>query len=78
MTEIILPELGEGIKSATVAFWHVKAGGSVTAGDEICEVTTDKATFNIEAPSSGRLKAITVAVGQESKVGTVLGLIEQS
>lgn len=76
MSEIILPELGEGITKATVAYWHVKEGDLVQVGDEVCEVTTDKATFNVEAPSNGRLKSITVKQGQESSVGSVLGMIE--
>ena len=76
MTTIVLPELGEGIKSAIVAYWHVKAGDLVTQGDEVCEVTTDKATFNVEAPVSGKIAAINVPVGQEGQVGGVLGVIE--
>ena len=76
MTKIILPELGEGITKATVAFWHLKEGDRINAGDEVCEVTTDKATFNVEAPVSGRLKSIAVAQGQDGLVGSVLGTIE--
>ncbi len=76
MTKIILPELGEGITKATMALWHVKEGDSVTQGDEICEVTTDKATFNIEAPATGRIQSINVKVGQDGDVGGILGSIE--
>ncbi|MEI7998656.1 MAG: lipoyl domain-containing protein [Candidatus Omnitrophota bacterium] len=76
MINIILPELGEGISKATVAFWHVQEGDSINAGDEICEVTTDKATFNVEAPAAGHLKSIVLKQGQEALVGTVLGIIE--
>ena len=76
MTQILLPELGEGITKATVAFWHHKEGDMVGKGDEICEVTTDKAVFNVEAPADGGLKTIAVKVGQEAQVGGVLGTIE--
>ena len=76
MTNIILPELGEGITKATVAFWHVKEGDQVQAGDEVCEVTTDKATFNVEAPAKGRVKKIAVKEGEDGLVGGVLGTIE--
>ena len=75
MTQILLPELGEGIKKATVALWHVKEGDSVKLGDEICEVTTDKATFNVEAPASGRIQSIAIPAGQDGDVGGVLGSI---
>ena len=76
MTKIILPELGEGITKAVVACWHVKEGDSCAVGDEVCEVTTDKATFNVEAPTSAQLKSIAVNPGQEAAVGSVLGIIE--
>ena len=76
MTKIILPELGEGITKATVACWHAQEGDSVKAGDEICEVTTDKATFNVEAPASGQLKSIAIKQGQDGDIGGVLGIIE--
>jgi 2-oxoisovalerate dehydrogenase E2 component (dihydrolipoyl transacylase) len=76
MTNIILPELGEGISKATIACWHVKKGDSVQEGQEVCEVVTDKASFVIEAPSAGKLKTISVDEGQEGQVGGILGTIE--
>lgn len=76
MTNIILPPLGEGISKATIACWHAKLGQGVKEGDEILEVVTDKASFNIEAPASGILKSISVPEGKEGAVGGVLGVIE--
>jgi pyruvate/2-oxoglutarate dehydrogenase complex dihydrolipoamide acyltransferase (E2) component len=76
MAEIILPELGEGISKATIACWHAKVGDSIKEGQEVCEAVTDKASFVIEASSSGRLKCIFVDEGQEAAVGGVLGTIE--
>ncbi len=76
MTNIILPELGEGITKATIACWHAKAGEDVVAGQEICEAVTDKASFVIEAPATGKLKSISVNEGQEGLIGGVLGTIE--
>lgn len=76
MAEVICPELGEGIASATVACWHVKPGQSVKAGDEIVEVVTDKATFCVESPVSGVLKDVIVSTGTEASIGQVLAVIE--
>ncbi len=76
MIKIILPELGEGITKATVACWHFSEGDTIHTGDEVCEVTTDKATFNVEAPAAGRLRSIAVKQGQDGLVGDVLGIIE--
>ena len=76
MTNIILPELGEGITKATVACWHVKPGEAVQAGQDVVEVVTDKASFNVEASASGRLKYILVPEGKDGTVGSALGIIE--
>ena len=75
MTDIILPELGEGVTKATVACWHVKPGEAVEAGQDVVEVVTDKASFNVEAPAAGRLTAILVPEGRDGKVGSALGTI---
>ena len=76
MTKIILPELGEGITKATIACWHAKVGDSLQEGQEVCEAVTDKASFVIEAPATGKLKSIQVDMGQDCLVGCVLGTIE--
>ena len=54
MTNIILPELGEGITKATIACWHAKVGEDLQEGQEVCEAVTDKASFVIEAPGAGQ------------------------
>ena len=76
MTNIILPELGEGITKATVACWHVKPGETIKVGQDVVEVVTDKASFNVEASVSGRLKSILVPEGKDGTVGSALGIIE--
>ncbi len=76
MRNIVLPELGEGIKEAMVAFWHFKEGDRVQEGDDVVELVTDKASFNISADCNGFLKSILVAEGQQVKIGEVLGVIE--
>lgn len=76
MNHVILPELGESIEKATVACWHARPGQRVSADDEIVEVVTDKATFNVPAGHEGTVKEILVEEGQEVPVGTKLALIE--
>lgn len=75
MINIILPELGEGITKATVACWHRNVGDAVVQGEDLLEVVTDKATFNVEAPASGNIISILVPQGKDGKVGGVLGTI---
>ncbi|MDP2932745.1 MAG: biotin/lipoyl-containing protein, partial [bacterium] len=58
MKKIVLPELGEGIDEAVVSLWHFLEGDSVSAGDDIVEIVTDKATFNVPSGVSGKIKKI--------------------
>ena len=75
MSRVILPELGEGIEKATLAYWHYKVGDAVREGDDIVELVTDKATFNVSANSQGVLKEILVREGEEAKIGQTLAIL---
>ena len=77
-TELKLPELAESMTSAAITAWLKQPGDRVAAGDPIVEVDTDKTTVEIEAPVSGVLREIVVAVGtEEVEVGAVLAVIEE-
>lgn len=76
MVNVTLPELGEGIEKATVSFWYFQAGKPVKEGDELVEMATDKAVFNVPSPATGVLKEILCKDGQEAKVGQILAVIE--
>ena len=78
MTDIILPELGEGIKKATLSYWYFKVGEKVSEKDDLIELTTDKTTFNLPSPCSGIVSEIIVAEGEVADVGSVLGVIDES
>ncbi len=77
MSDIVLPELGEGIKEATIACWHVELGARVQEDDDIVEVVTDKASFNIPSPVAGILQEICVGPGETAEVGSVLARVKQ-
>ncbi|MFH1783046.1 MAG: biotin/lipoyl-containing protein [Candidatus Omnitrophota bacterium] len=76
MVEFKLPELTEGVNEAVVSFWHFKVGDSVKEGDELVEMATDKAAFNVPCKASGTLKEIKANEGDTVKVGQVLAIIE--
>jgi 2-oxoglutarate dehydrogenase E2 component (dihydrolipoamide succinyltransferase) len=77
MNKVILPELGQGIEKATVSFWFFKEGDTVKEKDDLVELTTDKAAFNLPSPCSGRLTQIFFHEGDPVNVGEVLALIEE-
>lgn len=77
MKEIKLPELGEDIDKATVVCFHCSIGDDVDVDDDIVEVVTDKATFNISTSFAGSVREFLVSVGQEIEIGQVIALIEE-
>lgn len=77
MVKVILPELGEGITKAIVSYWYFQKDQVVKQGEDLVELTTDKATFNLPAPSSGKLSDILAVEGQSVNVSEVLATIEE-
>lgn len=77
MAKLILPELGEGIEQAIVSYWHFKEGDKVEEGEDIVEMATDKATFNLPAPSSGILTKIYFEEGENVTVGGTIAEINE-
>lgn len=78
MLKVVLPELGEGIEKATVSFWFFKEGEKVNEKDDLVELTTDKATFNLPSPATGMLSEIVFHEGETVHPGEVLGAIEEN
>ena len=75
--EVRLPDLGEDAgDSAKVTFWYFKEGGNVEEGQDLVEMMTDKATFNVPSPATGRLTEIRVREDEEAQVGDVLATME--
>ena len=75
--EVKLPELGEDAgKEATVSFWYVEAGGEIKKDEDLVEMVTDKATFNVPAPASGVLEKISALEGDKVEVGGLMAVIE--
>lgn len=77
MRKVILPELGEGIEKATITYWYVNEGEHVEEGDNLVEVSTEKAVFNVPAPCSGIVSQIFFEEGQDANVGETIAVIEE-
>lgn len=76
-TEFKLPELGEGIKSASVVRVLVAAGDTVRGDQAVLEVETEKAGLDVPAPVTGTVTEVKVKAGDEVAPGQVLMLIEE-
>ena len=71
MTDILMPALSPTMEEGVLAKWHIKVGDTVSAGDVIAEIETDKATMEVEAVDEGEVLEILVEEGAEGvKVNT--------
>ena len=75
-TEVLMPALSPTMEEGTLAKWLVKEGDTVSSGDLIAEIETDKATMEFEAVDEGVVGKILVAEGTEGvKVNTPIAVM---
>jgi pyruvate dehydrogenase E1 component beta subunit len=75
-TEILMPALSPTMEEGTLAKWLVKEGDTVSSGDIIAEIETDKATMEFEAVDEGVIGKILIAEGTENvKVNTPIAIM---
>ena len=75
-SEILMPALSPPMEEGTLAKWLVKEGDSVSAGDILAEIETDKATMEFEAVDEGTIGKILVSEGSEGiKVNSPIAIL---
>lgn len=77
MPDIKVPSVGESISEVTIAKWHKKTGDVVEMDELLCELESDKATFELNAETAGEL----ITIGKEGdtiKVGELIARIDES
>ena len=75
-TEILMPALSPTMEEGTLAKWLVKEGDTVSSGDILAEIETDKATMEFEAVDEGVIGKILIPEGTEGvKVNTVIAVL---
>lgn len=78
MAEIVVPQLAESITEGTIAQWLKQPGDTVSKGDYILELETDKVNVEIISESSGVLKETLKAEGDTVNVGEVIATIDEN
>lgn len=73
--EVIMPALGMAQETGILLQWLKAEGDEVAQGEPLIEIETDKATVEVEAPTSGILANVTAGPGDEVPVGQVIALI---
>jgi pyruvate dehydrogenase E2 component (dihydrolipoamide acetyltransferase) len=75
-TEFRLPELGENISQGDLVRLMISPGATVSAGQPVMELETEKAVIEVPSSISGTVKQVLVQEGQKIKVGDVIFSIE--
>ncbi|MCL5985577.1 MAG: 2-oxo acid dehydrogenase subunit E2 [Actinobacteria bacterium] len=73
--EVIMPKLGLTMEIGVIEKWLKKEGEFVNKGDVLFEVTTDKATMEVESADSGYLKKIVAPEGEEIPVTSIIAYL---
>lgn len=74
--EMKIPAVGESITEVTIAQWMKADGDFVEMDEVICELESDKATFELNAETSGILR-IKAAEGDDVEIGAIVCVIEE-
>lgn len=73
--EVRVPQMGESVTEATILRWLKKVGETVSAGDPIAELETDKVNVEVPADSAGVIQSFAHAEGDTVAVGDVLAVV---
>ncbi|MBA7572398.1 2-oxo acid dehydrogenase subunit E2 [Candidatus Atribacteria bacterium 1244-E10-H5-B2] len=74
---VLIPKQGQSVESCLIIKWNKKVGDKVKAEEPICEVETDKAVFEVEAPEAGTMLKIFYKEGEDVPVLNTIAIIGQ-
>ncbi len=75
-TPILMPALSPTMEEGTLAKWNIKEGDTVSSGDVIAEIETDKATMEVEAVDEGIVGRLLIEEGAENvKVNEIIAVL---
>jgi pyruvate dehydrogenase E2 component (dihydrolipoamide acetyltransferase) len=72
---VFLPRLGQTMEEGTIEKWHKAEGDTVEKGDVLYELTTDKATLEVEAFVAGTLRKILADEGETVAVNELIAVV---
>src|SRR5215475_14093380 len=76
MIEIKMPRLSDTMTEGAISTWRKQPGDTITIGEPLVEIETDKAVMEYEAYQAGTLTQILVPEGQTVDIGTAIALID--
>lgn len=72
IVEVVMPKLGMAMKEGIVSIWHKRVGDSISEGEIIANINSEKIEMEFESPASGTLLEIIVPEGEGVPPGTVI------
>jgi pyruvate dehydrogenase E2 component (dihydrolipoamide acetyltransferase) len=75
--DITMPRLSDTMEQGTIIKWNVKEGDAVSAGDNVADIETDKATMEMQVFDDGHIARILVEEGETVEVGTLIAVIAE-
>src|SRR5271170_6952017 len=77
MTDVRMPELGETIAQGTITQWFKEVGSSVSSGEALFEVSTEKVDAEVPSPIAGTVTKILINAGATVDVGAIVAVIDE-
>ena len=75
MSDITLPEIGEGIEEASIINVFVSPGDTIKKEQSVVEIETDKAALELPSPFDGTISEVLVSVGDTIKIGQLIAKV---
>lgn len=75
--EITMPRLSDTMEAGTILKWNVSEGDTVSSGEAVADIETDKATMEMQVFDDGTLAKILIQEGQSVPVGTVIAILAE-
>lgn len=76
--KVTLEELASDSREAVISAWHKVPGDTVVKGDDLVEVVTDKASFDVASPCDGKLVRVSGSAGSTVGTGDVIAEIMEN
>ncbi len=76
--EVLLPKQGNSVESCIIVEWNKEVGDTVSTGDILCQVETDKAVVDVESPADGVLLKTFFNIDDEVPVHTLIALLGEA
>lgn len=74
-TQVVMPKLSPTMEEGQLARWLKKEGDTVSMGEPLAEIDTDKATMEMQALSNGVLRKILIQEGESAPLGQPIAII---